>query len=165
MYTFKKANHMDTIYQLERIKEKTDKNPIQSCILRLFDEAVLGSTPPETECALILGRVWALFGRPNDPERYEDFYQYVVSAEDAYGNILYLEIYQYSGLPSIGGPIGEVFEEFENAANELVTLISSTEPIDYEWNGTYEDYDTFMKYSVKDGVPKAEDKFSKIFES
>ena len=47
-------------------------------LCRICDEDVLCT---EEECAEYLGRLWALFGEPDDPEGYEDFYSYAVTAE------------------------------------------------------------------------------------
>lgn len=161
-YTFEKADYMVAINQSEEL-EKIHGRITQSCICRLFDEEKM-DCPSEEYNAMILGKIWALFGNPDAPNMYEDFYSYAVSAKDKDGNILYLDVYQYAGMPSIGGPIGEGFENFEAAAAELKELIYSTEPTDYEWNGTYEDYSVNMKYYVKNGVAGAEDSFQDVME-
>lgn len=163
IYKFNRAEHMDMIYQSERLNEKYG-NVVESCICRLFDEEK-EICPSEKDCALILGRIWALFGEPDDPKMYEDFYSYVIAAENEQGDVLYLNIYQYSGMPSVGGPIGEGFENYEIAAAQLAELIYSTEPVDYEWSGSYEDYDVYIKYSVENGIAKYEDSYAKMLEA
>lgn len=159
MYTFKKTELINERNQSERLIELHGSS-VNSCICRIFDEDINPAGPSEEECALILGKIWALFGKPDDPKMSpSDFYNYAVAAENKDGNILYFSIYQYSGMPSIGGPSGEGFEIFEAAASELKELINSTKPADYEWNGTYENYDVGMKYYVKDGIAGAEDSY------
>ncbi len=105
----------------------------------------------EEQCAEYLGRLWALFGAPDDPEEYEDFYGYTIIAEQD-GATQYIHIVQYSGLPTIyGAPEGA------EAAGELAALIRRTPPADYEWTGAYADYDVEMTYRVRGGIASAED--------
>lgn len=150
-YTFEKADMIEAW--------NAGKKGVGGCICRLFDEERT-VCPSERYCAEILGRIWALYGEPNDPECYEDFYEYTVSAIDMEGDRFYLEIYQYSGMPSIGGPVNGPYEiKAKEAANELAELILSTKPTDYEWRGVYVDYDVNMKYYVKNGKAGKKDKF------
>ena len=126
-YTFRRANadmYREQEEQLDVVYGSVD----YSCILRLFNEEQV-VCPSEVDCARTLGCIWALFGEPDDPAMYEDFYNYLIAAEDKDGNVLYLEIYQYSGMPSIGGPVGEEFYNYEEAARELAMLISKTQLI------------------------------------
>lgn len=161
-YTFHRAD-ADLYREQQEQLESVYGSVNYSCILRLFDEEQV-VCPSEVECAGTLGCIWALFGEPDDPTMYEDFYNYMIAAEDKDGNVLYLEIYQYSGMPSIGGPVGEEFGNYEEAARELATLIAKTAPADYEWSGIYEDFDVSMKYYVKNGVAGIEDGYLEAME-
>lgn len=161
-YTFKRADHLDALKQSQKLEEQYG-SVNEAYICSLFDkEGIFYYT--EADCALILGKVWALFGEPDDPDLYDYFFSYIVSVEDRDGNIMYLEIYQASGTPSIGGPVGENFGEFEEAAEELKKLISYMKPVDYEWSGIYEDFDVGITYYVKNGVAGYEDTLSKALE-
>ena len=117
-------------------------------LCRICDEDVLCT---EEECAEYLGRLWALFGEPDDPEGYEDFYSYAVTAESD-GEKHYFLAAQYCGMPTIYGA-----PESADAAKELVELIRNTPPADYEWKGEYTDYDVEMTYRVKGGIASAQD--------
>ncbi len=119
-------------------------------LCRLCDENAVCCS--EMECAEYLGKIWALFGQPDDPEGYEDFYSYAIIAENG-EETHYLQLAQYCNLPTIYGA-----PEALAAAKALTELIRNTAPTDYTWTGAYLDYDVEMTYAVKDGVVSAEDK-------
>ncbi len=158
----KKNKKKQTKKQKEQLKKKMDAL-IQGNICRLFDEDAI-ICPAEEDNADTLGRIWALYGKPDNPKWFEDFWHYTILAkngEDAF----YLELYQYSGMPSIGGPTSGIYKEkAEIAAKQLSEKILSTLPVDYEWNGTYEDYGIRMKYYVKNGQAGYEDTLSEALE-
>lgn len=151
-YIFEKADPDDYWKQITQMQD--GQNGSCGCIMRLFDEAAT-VCPSEKYCALMLGKIWALFGEPNDPTVSEDFFNYTVKVTAADGTSCYLELYQYSGCPSVGGPVEDA--KSEAAAKALAAKICATEPMDYEWSGTYEDFDVDIKYYVKDGMAGVEE--------
>ncbi len=152
MYTFVKAN-LELFYEeYYRQEDMGCRSPIEGVLCRICGEERNGCE--EVECAEYLGRIWALFGKPDDPSAYEEFYSYIIAAKDGKGSELYLQISQHCNLPTIYGPIPEGMD----AAQELAELIRRTAPVDYEWKGAYADYDVEMTYSVKNGIAAAEDK-------
>lgn len=111
-------------------------------ILRLSDDCVIGE-----KGALILGKIWSLFGEPHDGGSSEVFYHYEVKAEMTGKEPVYLVVDQYNDLPTIRycGSAGE------EAAKALAATIDKASPADFEWSAVYDDYDVKIIYSVRDG--------------
>ncbi|MCM1468286.1 MAG: hypothetical protein NC086_09070 [Alistipes sp.] len=158
-YTFKRAKPQDLLEQCQRLEEQYG-NINEAYICSLINQDYY----TERDQAPILGQIWALFGEPDDPALYGDLYSYAVSAEDREGNIMYLYVYQASGTPSVGGPVGEEFQEYKEAAEELAELILRMKPADYEWGGIYEDFGINIKYYVKYGISGYADDWSALEE-
>ena len=124
----------------------------------------VGEVSGEDEFALFLGKVIACFGM-NDSlsSDWENMYSYPIIAENEQGEELLIEIYHGPGGPSYSIPIDlkddEEKEKYEQAAKALVDHIQSSEPADYELETVYEDIPVNVKYSVKNGVAKAESEF------
>lgn len=151
MFTFKRFDYEIFQTYCFRQEDMGCRRAIEGVLCRLCDDERTACA--DVECAEYLGRIWALFGKPDDPSAYEEFYSYIVIAEDDSGDELYLQISQHCNLPTIYGRTPEGLA----AAQELAELILRTPPTDYEWKGAYVEYDVEMTYSVKDGVASAED--------
>lgn len=103
----------------------------------------------EREFALVYGRLLTLFGQP----RYlssdlENQYCYSIEAVDEQNNIRYLQAYSGSTGPAVGGG-GEELDRL--AADQLVKLVRSAEPSDYEYTGYYLDGPCKVYMCVKCG--------------
>lgn len=85
---------------------------------------------------LFVGQVVTMFGDRNVTNDHEALLSYVVAAEDASGEVIYLEVYFGPSGPAIGGSAGE---NYDRAAKELEDVIRSIEPIDYECECIYFD--------------------------
>lgn len=85
---------------------------------------------------LFVGQVVTMFGDENVTGDYEALLSYIVAAEDASGEVIYLEVYFGPSGPAIGGSAGE---NYDKAAEELEKVIRSIEPMDYECECTYFD--------------------------
>ena len=85
---------------------------------------------------LFVGQVVTMFGDENVTGDYEALLSYIVAAEDASGEVIYLEVYFGPSGPAIGGSAGE---NYDKAAEELEKVIRSIEPMDYECECTYYD--------------------------
>ncbi len=127
-----------------------------------FHSALCKDGANEGDYALMLGRIWAVFGEPDDPALYEDFYCYDLAAEDADGQVIVLEIYHGAAGPSICAPVpmgddDEPDPDVEAAVKALRTLVKNTPPAAYTWGNEsgYEDYDISMTYTYQDGLAKA----------
>ena len=123
----------------------------------------------EEAFARFYGQLRTVFGEPQEnSDDYEAIYSYSVTAEDENGNRLLLEAYHGPSGAAIGGPVVSADEAekeiHRNAAMELIDLVSSAEPSDYEWEGVYEDVPVNIKYVVKDGKVRTESSFPEGFE-
>lgn len=85
---------------------------------------------------LFVGQVVTMFGDENVTIDHEALLSYVVAAEDASGEVIYLEVYYGPSGPSIGGSEGE---NYTQAAKELEDIIRSIKPMDYECECIYFD--------------------------
>lgn len=83
---------------------------------------------------LFVGQVVTMFGDRNVTKDHEALLSYIVAAEDASGEVIYLEVYYGPSGPAIGGSAGE---NYDKAAEELENVIRSIEPIDYECECMY----------------------------
>ena len=108
-----------------------------------------------------MGQAITLFGQPDRIENdYEDMFETGVKAKDKDGNIIYLYIYHGPSGPAIGGADDE---NSRRAAEELTSLIVNASPADYDWEGTYEDFNITIKMGVRNGVPYYEDNSAEVF--
>ncbi|GEM_PF-6269869 len=135
----------------EWIFTKERHNSGEGNILRLFDEKKDVCVDGETG-ALILGKIWALFGAPYDGGSSEVFYHYEVKAEKSGGETAHLIVDQYNDMPTIRYADGG-----EAAARALAEAIERTAPADYEWSAVYDDYDVKITYSVRNGKAYSEE--------
>lgn len=142
MYTFKKCDPKENVCGESKICEIGN-----------------GSTRAHSLC---LGQVIALFGQPDQiTDDYENVFSCGVSAEDEAGNVLYLEIYHGPSGPAIGGVSNS--EQHKAAAKELAELIVNTTPVDYEWEGVYEDIPVNIRMGVRNGKPYYDSEMSEDF--
>lgn len=137
-YADKEKNMADWSFTKEKHSVRCDD------ILRLFDEKKFG-VDGETG-ALILGKIWALFGEPDDGGSSEVFYLYHVKAQTEGKEPVYLEVDQYNDMPTI-----RYAEGGAEAAKALAEAIEKASPADYEQSAVYDDYDVKITYSVKNG--------------
>lgn len=133
-YTFYKAEMSDYIAQSEIGLSK-----IRSVYEEYYQTEYHG---------LFLGQVVTLFGSESVTDDNENLISCAVAAEDASGNVIYLEVYYGPSGPAIGGQDGENFEE---AAKELEDIIRSTIPVDFECSSVYEDVGVSIRMGTKDG--------------
>lgn len=113
----------------------------------------------EAECpekyALFFGKLRTVFGADDSITDNVDYmYYYSVTAEDGTGNRLYLALTQCIQGVLISMPlfVGDLKYEYIQAKKELIGLIESAEPSDYEWEGFCEDIQVKVKYAVKNGI-------------
>lgn len=82
------------------------------------------------KCALVLGRIYSLFGKPTVEADFDDFYYYEIIAEAPDRDTTTLIIRERNGAPTV-----TYREGFEDAAKALVEAINAAEPADYEYSG------------------------------
>lgn len=107
--------------------------------------------------ALIYGKLQALFGKsPYETEDFEDQYTYYVSTQSSAGKTLFLYAYSGSSGPSVGG-MGDV--ESLEAAKALVEMLQQIPPVDYDYEGSYNDGPCRIMISmgIQDGSPYFEE--------
>lgn len=109
----------------------------------------------DKEYALFYGKIQALLGEPNSrSDDWENMYNYNIEAAAPDGKTLYFMVYHGASGPSVSLPIGlEGSEEaaYRSASSEFTRLIESAAPVDYVWEGVYEDIPVNIKYIVKNG--------------
>lgn len=106
----------------------------------------------DLEPVIAYGRLRALFGEPNyETQNFEDAYAYILFIEPESSEKIYLEVYEGSSGPAIGGlNNGESLQ----AAKTLKKLIEESEEVaDYQYEGYYLDLDSKINMGIKDGVP------------
>ena len=110
--------------------------------------------------ALFFGKVRSRFG-VNDSisTDWEMMYSYPVTVEDENGNKFFFHVYHGAGGSSIGTPCEELTPEYESAKKALIEYIESAEPVDYVWEGVYEDIPVNITYTVKDGKTRVDSEF------
>lgn len=107
------------------------------------------------QTVLVYGRLKGLFGEPfYESQNHEDQYSYYIFATAEDGKEIFLNVYNGSSGPAIGGWQDE---ESAAAAEQLVQIILQTEPVDYDYVGYYLDGPTKIHQGVKDGVPFMEE--------
>lgn len=106
----------------------------------------------DLEPAIAYGRMRALFGEPNyETQNFEDAYAYILSVEPESSEKIYLEVYEGSSGPAIGGLNNA---ECLKTAEALKKLIEESEEVaDYQYEGYYLDLDSKINMGIKDGVP------------
>lgn len=102
--------------------------------------------------ALAYGRMRALFGEPNyQSDILEMAYTYVLYFQPDPSRKVYLQVYQGSGGPAIGG---EYDEESFQAAKALKKLLETSDAVtDYSWEGYYPDLELKIQMGVRNGRP------------
>lgn len=98
--------------------------------------------------ALLLGKLWALFGEP-DQTAAEAFYSYMIAAKTPDGRTEYLLVDDHSNLPSV--IYAKDGKESEEAARALIDAIMKAQPADYELSFECGEKFTLVTYFVKDG--------------
>ncbi len=112
----------------------------------------------ELEPVIAYGRMRALFGEPNyETQNFEDAYSYILFVEPESSEKIYLEVYEGSSGPAIGGLNNA---ESLQAAETLKQLIEESEEVaDYQYEGYYLDFDSKINMGIKDGVPYYNEEF------
>lgn len=112
----------------------------------------------DLEPVIAYGRLRALFGEPNyETQNFEDAYSYILFVEPESSEKIYLEVYEGSSGPAIGGLNNA---ESLQAAETLKKLIEeSEEVVDYQYEGYYLDLDSKITMGIKDGVPYCNEEF------
>ena len=114
---------------------------------RIFLGEPSGEFADYDDAAMILGKIWALFGEPSLGADFDDFYMYYVTAEAFGKEPAGLVIHEHNNAPSVDYPDGA-----ENAANTLAEAIKAAEPTDYEYQGKCNgDNFLMVTYFIKDG--------------
>ena len=106
----------------------------------------------DLESVIAYGRLRALFGEPNyETQNSEDAYSYILFVEPESSEKFYLEVYEGSSGPAIGGLNNA---ESLQAAETLKKLIEESEEVaDYQYEGYYQDLDLKISMGIKNGVP------------
>ena len=106
----------------------------------------------DLESVIAYGRLRALFGEPNyETQNSEDDYSYILFVEPESSEKIYLEVYEGSSGPAIGGLNNA---ESLQAAETLKKLIEESEEVaDYQYEGYYQDLDLKISMGIKNGVP------------
>ena len=106
----------------------------------------------DLESVIAYGRLRALFGEPNyETQNFEDAYSYILFVESESSEKIYLEVYEGSSGPAIGGLNNA---ESLQAAETLKKLIEESEEVaDYQYEGYYQDLDLKISMGIKNGVP------------
>ena len=106
----------------------------------------------DLESVIAYGRLRALFGEPNyETQNSEDAYSYILLVEPESSEKIYLEVYEGSSGPAIGGLNNA---ESLQAAETLKKLIEESEEVaDYQYEGYYQDLDLKISMGIKNGVP------------
>lgn len=86
--------------------------------------------PGYDKCALVLGKIYSLFGEPTAGADFDDFYYYEIIAEAPGQDTTELIIQEHNDAPFV-----TYREGFEDAARALVEAINASEPADYEYSG------------------------------
>ena len=112
----------------------------------------------DLESVIAYGRLRALFGEPNyETQNFEDAYSYILFVESESSEKIYLEVYEGSSGPAIGGLNNA---ESLQAAETLKKLIEESEEVaDYQYEGYYLDLDSKITMGIKDGVPYYNEEF------
>ena len=112
----------------------------------------------DLESVIAYGRLRALFGEPNyEMQNSEDAYSYILFVEPESSEKIYLEVYEGSSGPAIGGLNNA---ESLQAAETLKKLIEESEEVaDYQYEGYYLDLDSKITMGIKDGVPYYNEEF------
>lgn len=112
----------------------------------------------DLEPVIAYGRLRALFGEPNyETQNFEDAYSYILFVESESSEKIYLEVYEGSSGPAIGGLNNA---ESLQAAETLKKLIEESEEVaDYQYEGYYLDLDSKITMDIKDGVPYYNEEF------
>ena len=102
--------------------------------------------------ATAYGRLRALFGKPNyETQNFENAYAYILYTQPEPDRKLYLEVYEGSSGPAIGGPNTP---EGRKAAKDLKALIENSNALaEYQYEGYYADLDLKIQMGIQDGLP------------
>lgn len=127
--------HGDTFkfYEVDEALYMQDPDLPRYKIRGVYEDVIFSDTGYN---GLFVGQVVTMFGDENVTGDHEALLSYVVAAEDASGEVIYLEVYFGPSGPAIGGSAGE---NYDKAAEELEKVIRSIEPMDYECECTYFD--------------------------
>lgn len=106
----------------------------------------------ELDPATAYGRLQALFGKSNyETPNFEDAYAYILYTQPEPDQKLYLEVYEGSSGPAIGGPNTP---EGRKAAKDLKALIENSNALaDYQYEGYYADLDLKIQMGIQNGLP------------
>lgn len=107
-----------------------------------------GSDNSEQGNAVILGKLWALFGEPVNIKGRKRFYTYMVIAEDEDGGEpVFYEIYQYKQKVRLSYVTGR--GDVKAAASELIDLLRKAVPANYTWANECKGSNGETVYSVR----------------
>lgn len=120
----------------------------------------------DKEYALFYGEIQALLGEPNSrSDDWENMYNYNIEAVATDGKTLYFMVYHGAGGPSVSLPTeleGTDEAAYRSASSELTRMIEAAAPVDYVWEGVYEDIPVNIKYIVKNGEVRVESKMGEF---
>ena len=144
------GNNVSDILKISDFKKDTS--------LTSIPENSSNLTNLDLEPVIAYGRLRALFGEPNyETQNFEDAYSYILFVESESSEKIYLEVYEGSSGPAIGGLNNA---ESLQAAETLKKLIEESEEVaDYQYEGYYLDLDSKITMGIKDGVPYYNEEF------
>lgn len=134
MYVFKKTDDRSKLIGTSRIVN------------------VIDGFPPDynEQCVLIKGRLINLFGPPQyETLNLENQYSYIIQATGEDKKIFYLNIYEGSSGPAIGGD--NFVDGIESAALALIDYIQTAIPADFCYEGYYPDAPSKISMGIKCG--------------
>lgn len=130
-----------------KVEERLDKIVMGSGKLCNFSE----------DGAIVYGKLKSLFGEPiYESENYEDQYTYVFSVSDEAGEEFCIYAYSGSTGPAIGGLQNE---ESRQAAAELMEMMQTAFPVDFDYVGYYMDGPCKVYEGIKNGEAYHRDEF------
>lgn len=122
----------------------------------------------DEDYALFYGQIQTVFGEPNSrSDDWENMYNYNIEATASDGKALYFMVYHGAGGPSVALPTKlENSEEaaYRSASDDLTHIIDGAVPVDYIWEGVYEDIPVKIKYIVKNGEVRVESQMGDDFD-
>lgn len=134
-------------FKKERHRIRTDEQ------LFLYGADGIDSFADYNDCALILGKLHALFGEPTTRADYDDFYTYDIVAEAPDKDTVGLYVHEHNNAPSVDYPEGA-----EDAARAFADLLGTAKPKDYEYDIKCKENFRMITYFVKDGKAGSRDR-------
>lgn len=109
------------------------------------------SPADDQDCAMLMGRIMTVLGKPDRVPACEALYSFTVLAKDS-GAQCVLSVIQRDNIPQI---VGENTEFAHQAAQVLAEQIANAAPKTYTWSGRSESGTYIQRYAVQNGTAAA----------